>query len=420
MSTCLTPRVESRSSKARPVFTPYPELHLSQDPTKLERARLREGLWLGQKYRLGQLIALDELCASYFAASTSGRVVEANILNPELANLGTFNTSFILAARTPNALGLPAFGSVQDSGTTDDGLPYFISSELGEGESLGDLVRRRGRTIPPSEALRIIGNLLAALAVAHTAGIAHGLVEPNHIFLGEDGSFKIRGLGMSALRIAAIAALKLRAPWQTIPFVAPEVVRGEQPSPSSDIWSAGAVLFSLLTGELPYAATGEALLSLAAAGETLILSELEPKAPQALVTLVANAMHPVPAQRTASAVAFGSKARALSETSQICLLRFLGDSQQSRGSGPWSTSRGPAVPVRLASEAPEADTLPPKATPARVSLPPGRPSGGYSQITNVTTSVSLSGMQRVSNPPPPLNRAGGTLHTQSTRPPKRG
>jgi len=407
-------------SRAGQVFTSYLEPPLSQDPTKLERARLREGLWLGQMYRLGQLIALDELCASYFAASTSGRVVEANILNPELANLGTFNTSFILAARTPNTLNVPAFGSVQDSGITDEGLPYFISNELGEGESLGDLVRRRGRTIPPSEALRVIGNLLSALAVAHASGIAHGLVEPNHIFLGEDGSFKIRGLGLSPLRIAAISALKLGAPWQTMPFIAPEVIRGEQPSPSSDIWSAGAVLFCLLTGELPYAATGEALLALAAAGETQILSDLEPKAPQALVTLVANAMHPVPALRTASAAAFGSKARALSETSEICLLRFLGDSLQSRGSGPWAPSRGPAVPVRLASEPAEAETLPPKAIPARASLSPGRPSGGYSQITNLTTSVSLSGMQRISNPPPPLNRAGGTLHTQSTRPPKRG
>ncbi|MDX2051496.1 MAG: protein kinase [Polyangiaceae bacterium] len=400
---------------------------MSQDPTKLERARMREGTWLGQRYRLGQLIGLDELCASYFAASTTGQVVEANILNPELADIGGFRSGFVNAARAPQHLGLEAFGTVKDTGTTDDRLPYFVGSELGEGESLGDLVRRRGRTIPPSEALRIIGNLLAALAAAHGAGFVHGLIEPNHIFMTEDGGFKIRGLGLSELRIAAVAALKLRAPWQTMPFIAPEVLRGEAPSQASDIWSSGAVLFYLLTGELPYAATGELLLAAAQTGQTLLLNEVEPRSPLAMVDLLAHALQPEPRRRIGSAALFAAKARAYSEVPEIGMLRFLGDTlAHGRGSGPVTL---PLVRKPMESKV-ESDRPPVATGPSRgPAIPrgpsrPSRPSGGYSQISNAVTSVSLSGMQRISSPPPALNQAsgtdGGTLHTQSTRPPKRG
>lgn len=377
-------------------------------------------MWLGQKYRLGQLIALDELCASYFAASTSGRVVEANILNPELAHIGDFRASFVRAARAPNALGVAVFGSVQDTGTTEDGLPFFVGSEPGEGESLGDLVRRRGRTIPPAEALRIVGNLLSALAAAHAGGLVHGLSEPNHIFMVADGTFKIRGLGLSELRIAAVSQLSLRAPWQTMPFIAPEVLRGELPSRASDTWTMGAVLFYLLSGELPYVASGELLLAAAELGQTQLLSSVEPKAPRVLVELLMHAMQPDPRQRIASASLFGAQVRAYADIPEIGGLRFLGDTlAQARGSGSMNASHPPVV-ARLDGDQAEALSRRDPAQPPRSPLRPSRPSGGYSQIANAVTSVSLSSMKRISSPPPPLNRAGGTLHTQSTRPPKRG
>jgi serine/threonine protein kinase len=385
---------------------------LTYQPTELERARQREGLWLGSRLRLGQLLQMDELCVSYLAASVSGQTLLVSILNAELAGLPEFRQGFASLARAANALRSPAFGQVQEHGVTDEGLPYIAGPELLEGESLAELVRRRGRTLPPAEALRLIAELAGALGEAHGLGLVHGLLAPEQVFITEAGQIQVRSLGLSPLKLAAARRRGLSVTAQAAAFAAPEVASGGEPVAASDVWSLAALLFYSLTGQLPQ---GQAAGATQAPEPATLrpLKEVEPKSHSALATLLARAFVLEPSARP-SLARLGAMLRHLGSLPAIAQLRFLGDSL------PTEHASGPVVRSQLPTEPVPSVSPPPHPSSASLRPPPwaGRLSGGYSEIANAITSVTLTGLNRVSSPPGP-RKASGDPAARSTRPPRR-
>jgi serine/threonine-protein kinase len=171
--------------------------------------------------------------------------------------------------------------------------------EYVDGVSLGEALRQVGR-FAPADAVAIIAQVLDALAAAHALDIVHRDVKPANILLLADGTVKVTDFGISRLNTSDItlgAALV-----GTPAYMSPEQCRGESVDPRSDLFSAGAVLFELLSGERPFPGktTVEVTLKISTA-DPADLASLATDAPERLVKAVLRALEKPRSARFASA-----------------------------------------------------------------------------------------------------------------------
>ncbi len=136
------------------------------------------------------------------------------------------------------------------------GTLSFVAVECADGASLRHELRRRG-PFPLSLALRLGADLLDGLAAAHELGVVHRDVKPQNVYLGEGGGLKIVGFGIAqGLDLALPGVRALTAHLIGTPeYMSPEQLAAERLDARSDLYSAGLVLFEMLTGRLPFAAT---------------------------------------------------------------------------------------------------------------------------------------------------------------------
>jgi eukaryotic-like serine/threonine-protein kinase len=177
-----------------------------------------------------------------------------------------------------------------------------IWSELVRGSSLAELLAGHGAF--PAEEVRGIGmDLCHALAAVHRHGLVHGDVKAENVMREVSGRIVLMDFG-------AAREFELADPGVvtgTLRYLAPEVLRGEPPSPASDIYALGVLLFHLLSGEFPYAQSElDALLQAQSRGERVRLGTLKPEAPVDLVRAVERALAIDPGRRPATALAFAA------------------------------------------------------------------------------------------------------------------
>lgn len=202
----------------------------------------------------------------------------------------------------------PGIVTVHDAGFTTAGRPYLVMAYL-SGGSLADRLERQGPLGWP-ETVAVGGQLAGALAAAHAVGIVHCDLKPGNVLTTADGSVQLADFGIA--RVAGSPTTATASVTASFLYAPPEVVNGETPGPSSDLYSFGATLHELVAGQPPFpAAAGEHLPSLV----RRILHEPAPDlravgAPAALADLVAVLLAKDPAQRPVSA---GDVARALQE-----------------------------------------------------------------------------------------------------------
>ncbi|GAA1509280.1 hypothetical protein GCM10009827_024390 [Dactylosporangium maewongense] len=151
-------------------------------------------------------------------------------------------------ARAAALLSHPHIAAVYDFGHDTDGAP-FVVMELVEGESLEDRLVRTGGPLEVTESLRIAGQLASALAAVHERGLVHHDVKPANVMLTAGGP-KLVDFGVSA-----IAGNEPDQLIGTPAYLAPERIRGVPPSPATDVYALGLVLYRMLTGELPWPVT---------------------------------------------------------------------------------------------------------------------------------------------------------------------
>src|SRR5262249_43831068 len=137
--------------------------------------------------------------------------------------------------------------AVYDVGT-QDGFPYVVF-ELLEGETL----RRRlsGGTLSPRKAVDYAIQIARGLAAAHDKGIVHRDLKPENLFITQDGRVKILDFGL-AKHTRSDAEERDTLPGAilgTVGYMSPEQVRGEPVDPRSDLFSFGAILYEMLTGQ---------------------------------------------------------------------------------------------------------------------------------------------------------------------------
>ena len=176
----------------------------------------------------------------------------------------------------------------------------YLVTEYVDGAALREVLGRSGK-LTPEQALGVLHGSLSGLAHAHSVGIVHRDVKPDNIMCEPTGNSKLGDFGLAAPIGTVTAGPAFGSP----AYMSPEQVRGEPTTERSDVYSAGATLYELLTGQPPY--SGDTPLAVMRQQ----LSKPPPRAPRGLVPavagLVARAMAKDPAARPAGATAFAAE-----------------------------------------------------------------------------------------------------------------
>lgn len=265
---------------------------------------------LGGRYEVRSLIGRGGMATVHLGRDTRlSRLVAIKMLRVDLARDAVFQTRFRREAQAAASLNHPNIVAVYDTGEEPargpDGktimVPYIVM-EYVEGHTVKELLSD-GTPVPIPEAVEITEGVLSALEYAHGAGLVHRDIKPGNIMLTNTGKVKVMDFGIArALTDSQATMTSANAVVGTALYLSPEQARGERIDERSDVYSAGCVLFELLTGRAPFA--GDSAVSLAYQH----VSELPPvpssiatDVPASLDRVVMKAMAKDPEQRYASA-----------------------------------------------------------------------------------------------------------------------
>ena len=244
------------------------------------------------------------------------RPVALKRLAENLARDEELRQRFLREARLAARLSHPNVVRVFDVG--EDGGRPFIAMEYVEGETLADLVARRGR-LPVAEAATLGVQICAGLAAAHAAGLVHRDVKPQNLLLGTDGVLKLGDFGIAVGHEGTRLTLAGTV-LGTAGYLAPEQARGEEVTAAADIYAVGAVLYELLTGEPARTAGSLAELGSDDGFHPPDLAARVSSAPPELVAAVTACLSVRPEDRPASAAALARRlAPVASEAATLAL-----------------------------------------------------------------------------------------------------
>ena len=213
---------------------------------------------VGGRYELGELLGRGGMAEVRKGTDTRlGRVVAVKRLRTDLASDATFQARFRREAQSSASLNHPAIVAVYDTGeepaTDGSGVaqPYIVM-EYVAGRTLRDILRE-GRKILPERALEITSGVLSALDYSHRAGIIHRDIKPGNVMLTPSGDVKVMDFGIArAISDASSTMTQTAAVVGTAQYLSPEQARGETVDSRSDVYSAGCLLYELLTGRPPF------------------------------------------------------------------------------------------------------------------------------------------------------------------------
>jgi serine/threonine-protein kinase len=263
-------------------------------------------------YRLEQIVGRGGMSVVYRATELAhGRMVAVKVMSPELARDEEFRERFGREARIAASIEHPNVIPIYEAGECDGRL--FLSMGYIDGPDLGSLIERDG-PLDPALAARVIAQVSAALDAAHEHGLVHRDIKPANVLLARatrephaylaDFDLVKQSAAGSALTRAGIFI-------GTCDYAAPEQVTGERIDERSDIYALGGVLYTALTGRLPYPRDSEVATMFAQVhAPAPVPSAVDERIPVAFDAAVACAMAKDPERRPTSAGELGRMALA--------------------------------------------------------------------------------------------------------------
>jgi len=250
------------------------------NPIPTEPPQVGVGADLGS-YRLTSLLGQGAMGRVFKARHLKlGREVAIKVLNPEYAARPDVLQRFFREARVVNQIGHEHVVDVTDLVE----LPgcAFLVMELLEGESLGQVTKRRRRRWPTVRStVEMMAQVCDALDAAHRHGVVHRDLKPDNVFIVKRGGrdfVKVLDFGVAKLREPGTDSTSTGVVVGTPRYMAPEQAAGKEVGPAADIWAAGVVLYQLLSGDVPFHAEG--FVALASKLQTEPAPPLPPRTPR--------------------------------------------------------------------------------------------------------------------------------------------
>ena len=247
------------------------------------------GKMLDDRYEILELIGSGGMANVYKArCHRLNRLVAIKILKSDLADNADFRRRFHDESQAVAQLSHANIVSVYDVSTNPD--REYIVMELIDGITLKQYMERRGR-MDWRESLHFITQIMRGLSHAHSRGIIHRDIKPQNIMVLRDGSVKVADFGIACL--ANQGQTLTQEALGSVHYISPEQARGDRIDARSDIYSAGVVLYEMLTGRLPF--EGDSAVSVAIqhlSSVPLAPRDIDPSIPEPLELICMKAMAP--------------------------------------------------------------------------------------------------------------------------------
>lgn len=211
------------------------------------RAQEKVGTSLRGKYFLERLLGVGAMAAVFAATHRNGKLFAVKVLHPELAFASDLKARFLREGYIANRIQHPGVVAVIDDDEHEG--EAFIVMELLDGHTLEREWTAAGRRLPLAYAVDIAARTLDVLDAAHAAGVVHRDVKPDNVFLTRAGPLKVLDFGIARL-VDASSKTHSGQMMGTPEFVAPEQAAGltREIDARTDVYSVGAMLFTLLSG----------------------------------------------------------------------------------------------------------------------------------------------------------------------------
>lgn len=297
------------------------------------------GRVLGGRYALVELIGQGGMATIYRARDTKlGRDVAIKVLRGEYGSDASFLARFQREAQAAAQLNHPNVVAVFDYGQDPVG-PYIVM-ELVTGGDLAGALRERG-PLPPTVAASIGQQVADAIDAAHARGIVHRDIKPSNVLLSTGGRVKVADFGIAQAFTDAQLTMT-GVTMGSVHYFSPEQAKGEPVTAASDVYSAGLVLYEMLTGHRAFGGGTAAEVAMARLGGRIPSPmEVRPDVSAALDAIVRWTLQPDPRARPAANELASSLGRYLADplgTSTYQAVRAPTGALAGSGGAPPSTS----------------------------------------------------------------------------------
>ena len=263
-----------------------------------------EGSVLNNRYQLLERIGTGGMADVFRARDLMlERSVAIKVLHETYSDDAAFQARFKQEARAAANLSHPNIVTVHDFGF-DNGQLFIVMEHI-PGKDLKTILRQRGR-YSVEETIPLIVQACAGIGYAHRAGLVHCDIKPHNMIVTPDGRLKVTDFGIARALSTIMPDERADVVWGSPQYFSPEQAVGEAPSPASDVYSLGVVLYEVLTGALPFTApSSEELARMHLEQPPIPPSEYIPDIPPMLEQIVLKVLSKEPAARYRTADQLG-------------------------------------------------------------------------------------------------------------------
>ncbi len=242
---------------------------MSDEQELQRRALARVGSVLRGKYRLDGVLGLGGMAVVYAATHRNQAEFAIKVLHPELSHSSDLRNRFLREGYSANSVKHPGAVLVVDDDVAEDGSAFLVMERL-HGASVEDLLGTRGDEVPARLATLVTLRMLDVLVAAHEKGIVHRDIKPANVFVTRDGQVKVLDFGIARARDALQSngtGTGTGVVLGTPAYMAPEqaMARGNEIDQRTDVWAAGATLYTMLTGQIVHVGDNAQQLLISAA-----------------------------------------------------------------------------------------------------------------------------------------------------------
>lgn len=259
---------------------------------------------LSNRYRLIHQIGKGGMALVYEAYDQIlERPVAIKLLKQDFSEDDGFRERFRQEARAAANLTHPNIVTVHDFGITEQGL--FIVMEYVNGTDLKEKIKEKGVFVV-QEGIPLILQACAALGYAHRAGLIHCDVKPQNMLVTRDNRLKITDFGIARALATIDVHEKLDVVWGSPQYLSPEQASGSAPTPASDVYSLGVVIYEMFTGRLPFDTDDvEELAAMRLSNDPIPPRQINPTLSEPLEEIILKVLSKEPARRYRTADQLG-------------------------------------------------------------------------------------------------------------------